>query len=198
VGLQSAGTFAREGYPDAAAGEGFALYLRTLAGALHVHHSGEDEIAFPFLQERLPGLPLEQLAGEHEGMAAILHEMEPVLDGLRGEANERPALEAVRAALGRLAETWPGHISLEETRFSMSELGAVASPQEIGGWLAQLGQHRPAGSPPDPVLVPWILHNLTPEDRALMAQHMPLQITQQLVPGLWKEQWAPMQPFLLD
>ena len=108
------------------------------------------------------------------------------------------ALGALHSALTRLAEIWALHIHQEETTFSISELETVASSEEIGGWLASMGQHRPEGSPPDPQLIPWILHNLVPEDRALMAQNMPPQVTQELVPGPWRELWMPMKPFLLD
>lgn len=197
-GLNWTEAYAKEGYPDPATGRGLALFLRMLVGALHVHHSAEDEIAFPFLKERLPHLPLDVLATEHVQMAAILHEIEATLEGLQGEEGEEAALRAVHPALVRLAEIWSGHIPVEETSFSLSELQSVANPEEIGAWLARMGQHRPPGSPPDPQLVPWLLHNLTPEDRASMAQFMPPQVTQELVPGPWKEQWAPMGPFLID
>jgi hypothetical protein len=46
--------------------------------------------------------------------------------------------------------------------------------------------------------VPFILYNLSAEDRAIMAQQMPPAVSQELVPIVWKEQWAPMVPFLLD
>jgi hypothetical protein len=61
-----------------------------------------------------------------------------------------------------------------------------------------MGQHRPEGAPPDPVALPFILHNLSAEDRAIMAQFMPPIVSQELVPKAWKENWAPMKPFLLD
>jgi hypothetical protein len=198
VGLQHTEALAREGYPDGATGAGFGIYLRTLAGVLHVHHSGEDQIAFPFLRERLADLPLELLIGEHEQMAAILEEMAPSLDRIQGGAGEGPALEAAQEALARLAAIWPGHIDLEETEFSVKRLGEVASPEEIGAWLQALGQHRPEGAPPDAVMVPFILYNLSAEDRAIMAQQMPPVVSQELVPGPWREQWAPMAPFLLE
>lgn len=198
LGTRYTEAFAREGYPDVATGVGFALYLRMLAGALHVHHSAEDEIAFPFLRTRFPDLPLDTLTAEHEQMAAILEEMVPTLDQLRGEAGEGSALTAVHRALTRLAEIWPGHIDVEETSFSVKRLELVASAEEIAGWLAAMGQHRPEGSPPDPTLLPFILHNLSAEDRAIMAQQMPPVVTQELVPVAWKGHWAPMVPFLLD
>ena len=198
VGTRYTEALAREGYPDTATGMGFALYLRMLAGALHVHHSAEDEIAFPFLRTRLSDLPLDVLTAEHEQMAAILEEMAPILDQLHGEAGEGPVLLAAHGALTGLVEIWPSHIGVEERSISVKRLEEVASAEEIAGWLAKMGQHRPEDAPPDPVLLPFILYNLSAEDRAMMAQQMPPVVTQELVPVAWKEHWAPMVPFLLD
>ena len=198
VGGHYAESFAREGYPDRATGAGLALYLRTLVGVLHQHHSAEDEIAFPFLRDKLTDLPFEDLIAEHEQMEETLEGMAPILDSLRGEAGEGPALDAACAALSRLAELWPGHIEVEETGISTGKLVAMVGPDVLGGWLAQMGQHRPQGAPPEPVGVPFILYNLSVEDRAIMGQQMPPVVMQELVPGPWQEYWAPMKPFLLD
>lgn len=198
VGGQYAGSFARQGYPDRATGAAFALYLRTLTGMLHQHHSAEDEIAFPFLRDKLPDLPFDVLIAEHEQMEQILGELARTLGSLQGEPGERPALEAARAALASLAQIWPGHIDVEETGVSSSKLQALVGAEAIAGWLAKMGQHRPQGAPPEPVGVPFILYNLSAEDRAIMAQQMPPVVIQELVPGAWQEHWAPMKPFLLD
>jgi hemerythrin-like domain-containing protein len=197
VGLHYTEEFARDGYPDQATGAGLALYLQMLAGGLHIHHSAEDQIAFPFLRDKLPDLPFDRLIAEHEQMTAILEELAPILERLRGDAGEGPDLEAARGALVRLAEIWPAHIGIEETNMSVKQLIALVGPDELARWLQQMGQHRPEDSPPDPVVVPFILHNLSAEDRAVMAQYMPPAVSQELVPITWKEQWAPMKPFLL-
>ena len=198
VGHRHAEGFGRQGYPDPATGAGFALYLRTLIGVLHQHHSAEDDIAFPFLRDKLTDLPFEDLISEHEQMEEILEDMAPLLDSLRGEADEGPALDAACAALSRLAELWPSHIEVEETGISTGKLVAMVGPDALGRWLAQMGQHRPKGAPPDPVGLPFVLYNLSVEDRAIMGQQMPPMVMQELVPGPWREHWAPMKPFLLD
>mgnify|MGYP001822693222 CR=1 FL=1 len=198
VGCQYATRFARTGYPDRATGAGFALYLRTLSGVLHMHHSAEDEIAFPFLRERLPDLPFETLIHEHEQMEAILEGMAPILDALRGEPGEESALETSCDVLASLSEIWPAHIAIEETGVSVTKLEAMVGTEALAGWLAEMGQHRPEGAPPDPVGIPFILYNLPAEERAIMAAQMPPAVSQELVPGPWREHWAPMQPFLLD
>jgi hypothetical protein len=47
-------------------------------------------------------------------------------------------------------------------------------------------------------VVPFLLYNLPPEERAIFSQGMPPVVTQELVPVVWKEKWSPMKPFLLD
>jgi hypothetical protein len=55
-----------------------------------------------------------------------------------------------------------------------------------------------AHSGPDYLVVPFVLYNLSPEQRAILAAEMPPIVTQQLVPIAWKAQWEPMSPFLLE
>jgi hypothetical protein len=198
VGLQYTEAYARDGVPDAATGAGFALYLSTLTGTLHIHHSGEDEIAFPFLQDKLPELPVDVLVDEHHQMTAILAELEPILDRLQRNPEDGAALEAAHGALAKLAELWPRHIDLEESNTSVPQLMTLITEEDLGRWLQQMGQHRPEGAMPDSLVVPFILYNLAPEDRAIMAQQMPPVVSQELVPGTWREHWAPMKPFLLE
>jgi hypothetical protein len=45
--------------------------------------------------------------------------------------------------------------------------------------------------------VPFALYNLPDEERAILARTMPPKVIDELVPVVWKEKWAPMQPFLL-
>jgi hypothetical protein len=51
---------------------------------------------------------------------------------------------------------------------------------------------------PTYLAVPFLLYDLPPEEKAIQARGMPPELTEQLVPVVWKEQWAPMKPFLLD
>ncbi len=53
-------------------------------------------------------------------------------------------------------------------------------------------------SGPEYLVIPFVLYNLTGQDRTMIEQVMPPLVTQQLVPGAWKEKWAPMKPFLFD
>jgi len=196
-GMRNAASF-QERAPKPEVMAGFALYLRTLAGVLHQHHSGEDEIGFPFLRDKLPDLPLDALIAEHQQMTAVLEELAPLLDSLEGPAGGESALAAILGKLAQLAEIWPGHIGVEETYISVSRLVAMVGSEALAAWLGSMAQHRPEGAAPDAVTVPFVLYNLSPEDRAIMAKNMPPVITQELVPGPWRAQWSPMASFLVD
>ena len=103
-----------------------------------------------------------------------------------------------RSLVKRLKDQPFALIDIEETRISVKTLEAMVGAEALSGWLAQMGQHRPEGAPPDPLGLPFVLYNLPQEERAIMAQQMPPAISQELVPGPWQEYWAPMKPFLLD
>jgi hypothetical protein len=51
---------------------------------------------------------------------------------------------------------------------------------------------------PHYLVVPFMLYNLEPGPRSILASRMPSEMTEQLVPVAWKDQWAPMKPFLLE
>jgi hypothetical protein len=58
-------------------------------------------------------------------------------------------------------------------------------------------EHSQKHSGPDYHVVPFLLFNLTPEERVTFEAEMPRIVMEQLLPVVWKEKWAPMMPFLL-
>jgi hypothetical protein len=65
----------------------------------------------------------------------------------------------------------------------------------LGEW-SRYRQLHPAG--PAERLVPFVLYNLSPDDRAVMVAAMPPNVLTELVPIAWADDWRPMKPFLLD
>jgi hypothetical protein len=63
--------------------------------------------------------------------------------------------------------------------------------------VAQLGEHSQKHSGPLELVVPFMLYNLSAEDRDDFSRAMPAEVTQKLVPVVWKEKWEPMRPFFL-
>jgi len=189
-------SYAEQGLPDEALWSGFISYARTFVNLTHAHHDGEELLIFPFGQERMPDTSFDLLIAQHREIAALLDEMGTAVD----EAEKNPATESL-SLISRLAaqasEIWRTHIREEETIFSAERVNAVVTPEEQVKLMQQAAQHGMAHSGPDYLVAPFLLHNLEPEDRAYMAAEMPPIISQELVPVVWKDKWAPMKPFLL-
>ena len=189
-------SFAEQGLPDAAVWSGFITYARTFVNLTHAHHDGEEVLIFPFAQERMPDTSFDSLIAQHRELAALLDEMGAAVD----EAEKNPATESASriSNLGaQISEIWRTHIGQEETIFSEERVNAVVTPDEQAKLMQQAAQHGMAHAGPDYLAAPFLLHNLEPEDREYMAAEMPPILSQQLVPVVWKDQWAPMKPFLL-
>lgn len=199
VALDRSEAFAMNGYPDAATREGFICYTRALVGVLHGHHLTEDEIAFPYFRKLLPDAPFDALSEDHRHMEIIIDNIKDLVDTM--EAAPSPAadpLAELNRALMALQDLWLPHIATEQIHLSVEAADRLLSDEEQIRLGQQFGQHSAQHSQPDYLVVPFMLYNLEPEDRAVMSALLPPIITQQLIPGPWKDQWAPMRPFLLD
>jgi hypothetical protein len=175
---------------------GFQKYVLGMISLLDSHHSGEDEIAFPFWKKKMPSAPFSQLTGDHQRML-------PILDGLSGWANSGDEawdfihLAGLRAAIATLDEIWHGHIPMEETNFGPHNAQHLLTPTENQELDAALASHGSQHALAIEFHMPFILYNLSGEDRAHISGVLPPLITQQLIPITWKAAWQPMQPFLL-
>jgi hemerythrin-like domain-containing protein len=189
--------FARDGFPDATTREGFIRYVEALVTVLDGHHLTEDEMVFPYLQTKLPDAPYAALMADHQIVVRVLKEISAILTALRGGDDPRPALADLAPVLARLDAAWHPHRQTEEAHFSTENLAPLIPLDEqarVGREWAEHGQKH--GGPPA-LAVPFILYNLPPDERAIMLHKMPPVVTQELMPGPWKEQWGPMEPFLL-
>lgn len=197
VAVTSGTQFLVEGYPDAGIRLGHARYVHSLAIVLGAHHGGEDEIAFPALKARLPAAPYERLAADHQEIESSLDGVRQALGDAAGESSGLN-LKVVVEGLRRVAKVWSPHIQLEEQHFAEAAIGAVMTADEQAQVSVSMAQHSQAHAVPPYLALPFVLFNLTVEDRAQMAEGLPRLVTEELVPREWKDQWAPMMPFLLD
>lgn len=198
VSMENSQVFAQEGFPDASFREGFVSYVQSLASVLHGHHLIEDDLAFPRLREKLPGAPYDSLMAEHRAMIPVLEEIKAASEAVATEAEPGPALTELNQALTKMADMWHPHIQQEEEHLTVEVAGALFSAEEHIEMAQMFAKHSQEHSGPDYLVVPFMLYNLSPEERAILAQAMPPVITQELVPVAWKEKWVPMAPFLLD
>jgi hemerythrin-like domain-containing protein len=194
-GIKRGADFIHRGYPDAATQAGFVMYVQTLATVVSAHHISEDEVAFPYLRDRLPDVPFDKLMADH-------HVMERMLEELKATANESEAdqsLSGMNQALAELADLWHPHIGIEERDiYDVEIIAGVMDADEnvrVGQMLAEKAQQYVV---PPYLGIPWLLYNLPHDLRASLARTMPPAVVEELAPVAWKAHWAPMRPFLLD
>jgi hemerythrin-like domain-containing protein len=178
--------------------EGLCDYVRALAFVLHEHHEAEDHMVFPSLRDALAGVPWDRLMAEHRTMAAYLERVQEALPCDGDEAGPRWPLAPLVNALEPLRETWLRHIAVEEAGLSSEALNAAFSPAEQERLAAGWQEAPPSQTEIDAMslVLPWLLHNLAPDDRAAMIAEMPPEAVAP-VDGAWAERWAPMRPLLL-
>jgi hypothetical protein len=189
--------FVRTDFPDAATREGYVSYARALLATLRAHHDAEDELAFPRFRERIPQAPYGRLDRDHADLLPALSAGDDAVESALTGLPSSEWLGRLLGALDRIDQLWHAHIAVEEEHFSGKALDAAMSPGEQEALGKTMSAHAQKQAGPDYLVVPFLLHNLEPADRAAMAAKFPPIVMQQLVPIAWKEKWAPMQPFLL-
>ena len=190
--------FAQAGFPDPSTREGFLCYARSFVSVLHAHHLTEEELVFPDMQKRLPDAPYDLLRTQHREITSALDEIRTTIEEVAADPSAAPPLTKLNQALKRMADLWHPHIAIEQDHFSVEKVAALIGPEEHIRLGRQFAEHGQKHAGPDYLVVPFLLYNLPPEERAMFAKSMPPIVTQHLVPVVWKEQWAPMLPFLLS
>lgn len=198
VSSERSGFFAHNGFPDAAAQEGFVTYARTLGWLINAHHMSEDNVVFPYLKPKLPEAPFDQLSDDHKKMDEILKEIQVAVESIATQAPSSDWLNSLNSAVSRLANIWHPHIDIEQLFiYAIEKTEAVMTVDEQTKLIADAAGYSLQQGDPG-FLVPFILYNLPAKDRAEMAQTMPTAIIQEMVPVVWKNKWEPMEPFLLE
>jgi hypothetical protein len=176
-------------YPPPDLDGGLGRYVRALIAVLHVHHHGEDDLAWPYLRARMPEAPYETLIAQHTTMSERLTEAEAAL-----AARD---LGALHAQLGEVDALWQEHVALEEDAFSVEATAEALAPEEQRQVTRKVERHAQMHAWPPRLVVPFMLYNLEPEDRAVLKKTIPGFLTKVVVPTIWKPAWAPMMPYLL-
>ena len=197
IALQCGREFQQSDFPGAAIQAGYTMYTKCLLAIIHAHHITEDEVAFPELQRRLPDRPYIEFNLTHQRIAEALSKLTPLADRL-GEADHQASLNELLSGLNQVYALWRPHIALEEQSFTRQAIDAVMELSEQANLSSLAARHTQQHSGPAPLATPFLLYNLVPEDRLVLVKVMPPELTQVLVPVTWKDQWAPMKPFLLE
>jgi hemerythrin-like domain-containing protein len=177
---------------------GFLDYVRCLATVLDGHHLMEDELAFPYFQNKPLEAPYQTLADQHHQITNHLKKVLDVVSKMETGKDNTSALQDLSEELSAIRSIWQPHIAQEEDSFSPAVLSQIMRLDEQIQMSQQFGKFAQEHSNPPELALPFVLFNLPPDERALMAQNIPPMVTQQLIPGPWKQRWGAMQPFLLE
>ncbi|MBN1261492.1 MAG: hemerythrin domain-containing protein [Anaerolineae bacterium] len=198
VSIREAKTLAREHRPHASQQYGFLNYLTALISVLGVHHLTENELAFPYFADKLPELPMAVLTRQHREIFSVLGELRVLVAEISSGALGELGWPIVGSTLVATRNLWRPHIEIEERHFDVEKIGEMLPAPEHLRLIAEFGEHSQRHSGPPFLTAPFILYNLPPEIRAIMAKGMPAEVVEHLIPVVWKERWASMRPYLLE
>ncbi len=197
VGLNSGKQYLGERFPQPSELAGYSSYIFSLGAVLKGHHTSEDVVAFPAFRMVLPLAPIDRLTREHQSIAELLAGLAGAINSLSGTAPQIN-VETIVEVVEKISTLWHPHIMVEEEYFSEQVIDAVIPQDEQRRLSEETSKHSQQFANPPYWVVPFVLFNLDPEERNKMAASMPPTIIEELIPKVWKDQWAPMKPFLLD
>ena len=179
--------------PDPATRGSFILFASTMGMVINAHHLGEDDVIFAQLRKYLTHAPFDQLSAEHKVIDVVLTKLRQTV--------ETPAQDLYSSLLDtvtQLIEHWTPHIAKEKHFIYSPEItaGFLTTEEQIKIMVESSTHAMAQGNPA--LMMPFLLGNLNPEERAAFSFFLPPEMTQTLIPSVWKPQWAPMQPFFLD
>jgi hypothetical protein len=149
---------------------------------------------FPDLCDRLPQAPCEALMAQHRAMEPVLSEIEAAVTEA-ASSNPEQTLSALGPALKHIDTLWRTHIELEEAHFGPDALGNSLTMEERKRSGRVASNHAAKHQRPLALMLPFLLYNMAPEDRAVMSKLMPPIVP--LALWLWKSKWRVMASFLL-
>jgi hemerythrin-like domain-containing protein len=196
VSIENVQVFSGHGFIDRNLRGGYFNYVQALIAVLNAHHLTEDELAFPYFREKIPHAPFTALTQTHHVIVNIMSEIESSLKSCK-EEQPGTALHTLEASLLHLDDLWHPHIRIETSEFinKADDLVTVEERLRLVGQFSEYGQKYAL---PPFLTVPFMLFNLPVDQRMSFASKMPEELTHNLVPIVWKEQWESMKPFLLD
>ncbi len=175
---------------------GLSDYGRTLASLIDLHHHTEDEIVFPYLEKLIPDAPYEQLRSDHQKLVPMLQAVQDAcvlwVDG------DDASLAAMSENLGKIDSIWHPHIRIEEEYYAPRALAELIAADEHARLIGELGQYSMQHIKEPPLLLPFVIYNADEHYRPIITRPLPAELTEQMIPVAWKEQWEPMKSFLLE
>jgi hypothetical protein len=196
VSLESARDILQGGFQGERNREGFFNYVRSLTSVMNAHHLTEDDIAFPYFRDKLPEADFDDWTCWHGKMAEDLDEINLAVEKCEKKDEFETELRIIENVLARLNEGWPYHIQPETDDF-INKADALVPVEEQLRLVRQFSEYVLEKATPLYLTVPFMLNNLSLEDRQVFSQWIPAEGILNLVPVAWKEKWSSMGPYLM-
>jgi hemerythrin-like domain-containing protein len=197
VSLQNINKFLQIGKLEKLNREGFIKYVQSFSSVLHGHHQAEDEKIFPYFKDKLPEVPYERLTSEHVIFNDGLQEIKTGIEHLNSENDELDALKLLKSGLEKIDQIWHPHIQIENTQLYERVRSLNIDLEEMIILQKEDKKFFQEHTGPAYLVMPFVLYNLSPEDRVILTQGSPKIVEKQLLSIDWKDKWTPMEPFLL-
>lgn len=197
VSIEKGTEFIQTNFQSPEIKKGYTDYVLSLAIVLSAHHLSEDEVAFPMLKEMIPNAPYDRLTADHHAIESLLHSIRASVVNV-AVAGPGESLLTLVDDLHKVADVWTPHIQVEEMNFSEKAIAFAMDPEAELQINAALSKHGQEHATPGYLALPFMLYNLNPTDRAEFEASMPDVVKNELIPIVWKDQWAAMKPFFMD
>lgn len=197
VSLMYINKFLNDGVMEKLNREGFINYVQSFSSVLHGHHMVEDKKIFPYFKDKLPEVPYPRLVSEHEIFKEGLQQINSATDQLTKETDELESLITLKTGFDRLNEIWGPHIQIENNQLYGRMRDLNMDPEDMLKLEKESKEFFQKNSGPGYMVIPFVLYNLSPEDRDVIGQGFPDEVTDKLLLGDWKEKWISMQPYFL-
>lgn len=195
--IQNVNRFLEIGAIEKEKREGFLKYIQTFSTVMDAHHVLENERIFPYFRDKLPDAPYERLMTQHEWVKTALSQINGRIINLKSNVDELESLNSLKTGLRQIEKIWPPHIRIEEERI-YGHVGSLnMSLEETNRLRTEYTQFFEEHAQPASLVMPFILYNLSRDDRSVLTQQLPETVTKKLVETDWKDEWTSMKPFLL-
>jgi len=176
---------------------GFLNYVQSFVTLLDSHHLVEDEVIFPYFQNKLSEVPFDVMNIQHQSMLPVLEQINLAINNLTTEVANLESLNVLEKSLIKMRDIWEPHFQLEELYLNEENISKIIDDEEqirLTKLFAEEGKKHIA---PDYLLIPFILYNLSPENRAVISQAFPPFVIEKVTTSEWRDKWQTMSPFLV-
>ena len=162
VSIQNVNDYLEKGSLETFNREGFLKYLQSFSSFLKVHHHVENEIIFPYFNDKLPLVPYEKLMNEHNEIKAALQKINNGITNLQSQNDELRYLKLIKSGLSPIDILWYPHIQIEESQLYTQVGSLKINSKEMTRLIIEVSEYFQEHTSPPYLIAPFALYNLYP------------------------------------